>query len=221
MNGRVWGRRARRGGENELLEGAPFLSTGRRSCRSRGRLHGHKRGEDGAAWMRVTGGRLPREDVHGPCDDEPEDGDREHGRAGDRACARVRLGEAAAPPEARRHAPRPLRPAGPARPDEVRAAAPDHPALGEGKRDPSSCTSRPVGVDHFGVRPEPQTSIEPGFYGVGAVVLAVDVALLGGLAAIDKAKGWDIIDLPGGRGCCSRRLPCCSSSCCSRCRSPS
>jgi uncharacterized membrane protein len=28
------------------------------------------------------------------------------------------------------------------------------------------------------------------------VVLAVDVALLGGLAAIDKAKGWDIIDLP-------------------------
>jgi hypothetical protein len=46
------------------------------------------------------------------------------------------------------------------------------------------------------VRPEPQTSIEPGFYGVGAVVLAVDVALLGGLAAIDKAKGWDIIDLP-------------------------
>jgi hypothetical protein len=33
-----------------------LLSTGRRSCRSRGRLHGHKRGEDGAAWMRVTGG---------------------------------------------------------------------------------------------------------------------------------------------------------------------
>jgi hypothetical protein len=28
------------------------------------------------------------------------------------------------------------------------------------------------------------------------VVLAVDVALLGGLAAIDKAKGWGIIDLP-------------------------
>ena len=28
------------------------------------------------------------------------------------------------------------------------------------------------------------------------VVLAVDVALLGGLAAIDKAKGRDIIDLP-------------------------
>jgi uncharacterized membrane protein len=28
------------------------------------------------------------------------------------------------------------------------------------------------------------------------VVLALDVALLGGLAAIDKAKGWDIIDLP-------------------------
>ena len=28
------------------------------------------------------------------------------------------------------------------------------------------------------------------------VVLAVDVALLGGLAGIDKAKGWDIIDLP-------------------------
>ena len=28
------------------------------------------------------------------------------------------------------------------------------------------------------------------------VVLAVDVALLGGLAAVDKAKGWDIIDLP-------------------------
>jgi uncharacterized membrane protein len=28
------------------------------------------------------------------------------------------------------------------------------------------------------------------------VILAVDVALLGGLAAIDKAKGWDIIDLP-------------------------
>ena len=28
------------------------------------------------------------------------------------------------------------------------------------------------------------------------VVLAVDVALFGGLAAIDKAKGWDIIDLP-------------------------
>jgi|SRR5215211_7721287 len=28
------------------------------------------------------------------------------------------------------------------------------------------------------------------------VVLAVDVALLAGLAAIDKAKGWDIIDLP-------------------------
>jgi hypothetical protein len=28
------------------------------------------------------------------------------------------------------------------------------------------------------------------------VVLAVDVALLGGLAAIDEAKGWDIIDLP-------------------------
>ena len=27
-------------------------------------------------------------------------------------------------------------------------------------------------------------------------VLAVDVALLGGLAAIDKAKGWDIIELP-------------------------
>jgi hypothetical protein len=26
MNGRVWGRRARRGGDNELLEGAPFLS---------------------------------------------------------------------------------------------------------------------------------------------------------------------------------------------------
>jgi hypothetical protein len=168
------------------------------------------------------GRRLPREDVHGPCDDEPEDGDREHGRAGDRECARVPLGEAAAPPEARRHAPRPLRPAGPARPDEVRAAAPDHPDLGEGKRDPEQLHVTPgVGVDHFGVRPEPQTSIEPVFYGVGAVVLAVDVALLGGLAAIDKAKGWDIIDLPGGRGCCSRRLPCCSSSCCSRCRSPS
>jgi uncharacterized membrane protein len=30
------------------------------------------------------------------------------------------------------------------------------------------------------------------------VVLTVDVALLGGLAAIDKAKGWDIIDLPWG-----------------------
>ena len=28
------------------------------------------------------------------------------------------------------------------------------------------------------------------------VVLTVDVALLGGLAAIDVAKGWDIIDLP-------------------------
>jgi hypothetical protein len=28
------------------------------------------------------------------------------------------------------------------------------------------------------------------------VVLAFDVALLGGLASIDKAKGWDIIDLP-------------------------
>ena len=28
------------------------------------------------------------------------------------------------------------------------------------------------------------------------VVLAVDVALLGGLASIDKAKGWGIIDLP-------------------------
>jgi hypothetical protein len=28
------------------------------------------------------------------------------------------------------------------------------------------------------------------------VVLAVDVALLGGLATVDKAKGWDIIDLP-------------------------
>jgi uncharacterized membrane protein len=28
------------------------------------------------------------------------------------------------------------------------------------------------------------------------VALAVDVALLGGLAAVDKAKGWDIIDLP-------------------------
>jgi uncharacterized membrane protein len=28
------------------------------------------------------------------------------------------------------------------------------------------------------------------------VVLAVDVALLGGLASIDKAKGWDIINLP-------------------------
>jgi len=28
------------------------------------------------------------------------------------------------------------------------------------------------------------------------VVLAVDLALLGGLATIDKAKGWDIIDLP-------------------------
>src|SRR5215211_2237480 len=28
------------------------------------------------------------------------------------------------------------------------------------------------------------------------VVLAVDVALLAGLAAVDKAKGWDIIDLP-------------------------
>ena len=28
------------------------------------------------------------------------------------------------------------------------------------------------------------------------VVLTVDVALLGGLAAIDAAKGWDIIDLP-------------------------
>ena len=28
------------------------------------------------------------------------------------------------------------------------------------------------------------------------VVLAVEVALLGGLAALDKAKGWDIIDLP-------------------------
>jgi hypothetical protein len=28
------------------------------------------------------------------------------------------------------------------------------------------------------------------------VVLAVDVALLGGVAAIDKANGWDIIDLP-------------------------
>jgi uncharacterized membrane protein len=27
------------------------------------------------------------------------------------------------------------------------------------------------------------------------IVLAVDVALLGGLAAIDKAKGWDIIDV--------------------------
>ena len=27
-------------------------------------------------------------------------------------------------------------------------------------------------------------------------VLAVDAALLGALAAIDKAKGWDIIDLP-------------------------
>jgi uncharacterized membrane protein len=28
------------------------------------------------------------------------------------------------------------------------------------------------------------------------VVLAVDVALLGGLASVDKAKGWEIIDLP-------------------------
>ena len=28
------------------------------------------------------------------------------------------------------------------------------------------------------------------------VVLAVDVGLLGGLAALDKAKGWEIIDLP-------------------------
>src|SRR4029450_4065467 len=28
------------------------------------------------------------------------------------------------------------------------------------------------------------------------VVLAVDVALLGGLASIDKAKGWGILDLP-------------------------
>ena len=28
------------------------------------------------------------------------------------------------------------------------------------------------------------------------VVLAVDVALLGGLAFIDKVKGWDIINLP-------------------------
>jgi uncharacterized membrane protein len=28
------------------------------------------------------------------------------------------------------------------------------------------------------------------------VVLALDVALLGGLAALDKAKGWDLIDLP-------------------------
>ncbi len=28
------------------------------------------------------------------------------------------------------------------------------------------------------------------------VVLAVDVALLGGLATVDKAKGWEIIDLP-------------------------
>jgi uncharacterized membrane protein len=28
------------------------------------------------------------------------------------------------------------------------------------------------------------------------VVLAVDLALLGGLAAVDKAKGWGIIDLP-------------------------
>jgi uncharacterized membrane protein len=30
----------------------------------------------------------------------------------------------------------------------------------------------------------------------GVVVLAVDVALFVGLASIDKAKGWDIIDLP-------------------------
>ena len=28
------------------------------------------------------------------------------------------------------------------------------------------------------------------------IVLAVDVALLGGLAIVDKAKGWHIIDLP-------------------------
>jgi uncharacterized membrane protein len=28
------------------------------------------------------------------------------------------------------------------------------------------------------------------------VVLAIDVALMGGLASIDKEKGWDIIDLP-------------------------
>jgi uncharacterized membrane protein len=28
------------------------------------------------------------------------------------------------------------------------------------------------------------------------VVLAIDVGLLGGLAAIDKAKGWDIVNLP-------------------------
>ena len=28
------------------------------------------------------------------------------------------------------------------------------------------------------------------------IVLAVDVALLGGLAALDKAKDWDIIDVP-------------------------
>jgi hypothetical protein len=28
------------------------------------------------------------------------------------------------------------------------------------------------------------------------IVLAIDVALLGGLAALDKAKDWDIIDLP-------------------------
>jgi hypothetical protein len=29
-----------------------------------------------------------------------------------------------------------------------------------------------------------------------ALVLSIDVALFAGLAAVDQAKGWDIIDLP-------------------------
>ena len=32
--------------------------------------------------------------------------------------------------------------------------------------------------------------------GEAVIILAADVALLGGLAAVDKAKDWDIIDLP-------------------------
>jgi hypothetical protein len=45
------------------------------------------------------------------------------------------------------------------------------------------------------------------------VVLAVDVALLAALASVDKAKGWEIIDLPWWVWLLLAAPPSSSSSC--------